>query len=101
MSVEVCLLLVEMYISSHQLGKASSRLEYLESTLFGESLVAGGNGQVEGEGPLSEGCWNPAHLHLFKARLHLLHRNIKACKKELKSFVNTAGNVSGPNARDM
>ena len=32
-------------------------------------------------------------LHPLKARLHLLHKNVKACKKEVKSITSTGRNV--------
>ena len=71
-------------------------MEFLESTLFGGPLGNGrGEGEWEGEGDHAP-SWNDRYrpqLHLFKAQLHLLHLNVKACKKELKSFINAAGNV--------
>lgn len=88
LSVEASLLLIETYMSTYRLEKAALQIELLETKLYGDS---NGKGEGEGEG-LTQQC--RAQLHLFKAQLHLLHRNVKACKKELKSFISTAGNVS-------
>lgn len=88
LSVEASLLLIETYMSTYRLEKAASQIELLETKLYGDSS---GKGEGEGEGPTQQ-C--RAQLHLFKAQLHLLHRNVKACKKELKNFISTAGNVS-------
>ena len=48
---------------------------------------------VEGEGREEDRRYHM--LHPLKARLHLLHKNVKACKKEVKSIAGTAGNVRG------
>lgn len=34
-----------------------------------------------------------SRLYLFRARLHLLHGNIKSCKKEIKGYTSASGNV--------
>ena len=84
---QVSLLLSEMYIQTYQLAKASTQVEFLECKLFeAPPPEAGGE-----ESPLEEQC--KQQLCLFRARLHLMTRNVKACKKELKSFVLIAGNV--------
>lgn len=88
LSVEASLLLIETYMSTYRLEKAALQIELLETKLYGD---ASGKGEGEGEGPTQQ-C--KAQLRLFKAQFHLLHRNVKACKKELKNFISTAGNVS-------
>lgn len=92
LSVEVSLLLIETYMSTYRLSKAASQIGLLEVKLYGGPLGAG-NGKAEGEGEGPAQQCRP-QLHLFKARLHLLHKNVKACKKEVKNFISTAGNVS-------
>ena len=89
LSVEVSLLLIETYMSTYRLSKAAVQIGLLEVKLYGGPL--GGKSEGEGEGPAQQ-C--RPQLHLFKARLHLLHKNVKACKKEVKNFISTAGNVS-------
>ena len=94
--MEACLLLIETYLATYNLEHASSRMEYLEGKLFGGSLGGNGRGEGEGEGDLgpSDSDQYRPQIHLFKACLLLQHRNMKACKKELKNFTTTAGNVS-------
>ena len=97
--MEVCLLLIETYLTTYRLDKAASRMEYLEGKLFGGSLGGNGKGEGEGEGdptPSEYDQYRP-RLHLFKAWLLLQHRNMKSCKKELKCFTSTTGNVRGCN----
>ena len=96
LSVEACLLLVETYLATYNLERASSRIEYLEGKLFGGTLGGNGRGEGEGEGDLasSENDQYRPRIHLFKARLLLQHRNMKACKKELKNFTSASGTVS-------
>lgn len=94
LAVEVCLLLTEMYVSTYQLDKATKYLEFVETKLFGKPISTGGNGgKEEDEGNESAGVYRSKIL-LFKARLSLLHGNVKACKKDIKSLINSAGNVS-------
>ena len=81
-----------MYISTYQIGKAISRVEYLEYEIFGGTLPSY-SGRGDGDVYRESERYHP-QLYLFKARLHLLHKNVKACKKELKNFMMAAGNVS-------
>lgn len=88
LAVEVCLLLIEVCLRTYQLGVANSYIEFLESRYF-----KGGNSQ-RGEESSGEGGVEAyrSKLYLFKACSSVLNRNIKTCKKELKSLTNVAGN---------
>ena len=81
-------------MSTYQLDKATRYLEFVENKLFGRPLSMGGNGgKEEMEGGESTEKYRPKVL-LFKARLSLLHGNVKACKKDIKTLINSAGIVS-------
>ena len=80
LSLQVSLLLIDMYICTYQLSKVSSHVESLETSMG-----------AEGEGREEDKRYHM--LHPLKARFHLLHKNVKACKKEVKSIAGTAGNV--------
>lgn len=89
LALEVCLVLIQVCLRTHQLGKASSYIEFLESRYF-----KSGNGSRGDELSLDGRLENyRSKLYLFKASLSMLSGNIKTCKKELKSLTNTAGNV--------
>ena len=90
LSAEVSLLLIELYTATHQLDKALTHIEYVELQLYGQPL--NGRGDTEGEAPPINDQYRP-RIHFFKAQIHLLNRNVKACKKELKSYTSMAGNV--------
>ncbi|XP_003382418.1 PREDICTED: CCR4-NOT transcription complex subunit 10-like [Amphimedon queenslandica] len=96
LGVQVCLLLTEVYVSTYELSRASDNIEILERRLFGGSLNnGGGRGDKEGDGRGSNDMdKHKAQLYQFRARLNLLHKNIKQCKKEVKSL--TA--ITGPTA---
>ena len=48
LGIQVCLLLIEVYVSTYQLGKASEHIEALERRLFGGPLInGGGRGEKE------------------------------------------------------
>lgn len=91
LAAETSLLLVELYIATYQLDKASTQIEQVETKLYGQPLNS--QGEHEGEPPVVNDQYC-SRLHLFKARLHLLNKNVKACKKELKSYSTITGNVS-------
>eukprot|EP00731_Ephydatia_muelleri_P026277 Em0018g377a len=80
LSLQVSLLLIDMYICTYQLSKVSSHVESLETSMG-----------AEGEGREEDKRYHM--LHPLKARFHLLHKNVKACKKEVKSIAGTAGNT--------
>lgn len=80
LSLQVSLLLIDMYLCTYQLNEVSVHVESLEKSIGGE-----------GEGREEDKRYHM--LHPLKARLHLLHKNIKACKKEVKSIASTSGNT--------
>ena len=76
----------------------------LELQLYNGPLLGGNNGRGGGDPENqpggSEGARCRSRLHLVKARLHLLHSSIKACKKELKNYTSISGNVSQKEERE-
>ena len=73
-----------------QLSNAVSHIDHVETKLYGQPL--NGRGDTEGDAPAANDQYRP-RLHLFKAQMHLLNKNVKGCKKELKSYTTAAGNV--------
>ena len=92
LAMEVCLLLIEVCIRTYQLGLANQYLEFLETQYLGGPNGRGGNGEEQTTDTNID--LYRSKLYLFKAHLHVLHGNIKACKKEIKSLTNVSGNVS-------
>ena len=90
LSTESSLLLIELYIATHQLERAATHIDHLEVRLYGQPL--NGRGDNEGETPVANDQYRP-RIHFFKAQIHLLHHNVKSCKKELKCYTSQAGNV--------
>ncbi len=90
LSLEVCFLLIQVCLCTHQLGMASDYIEFLEGQYF-----KSGNG-IRGDELSVDGRleYYRSKLFLFKASLSVLSGNIKICKKELKNLTNTVGNVS-------
>lgn len=77
-----------MCISTYQLNLASSHIDFVEAKLFADASRENTDFTAE------EVSKYRSKLFLFKARLSLLHGNIKNCKKEIKGYTNVAGNVS-------
>lgn len=75
-------MLTEVYITTYQSEKAMKYIELMES-----ELVKDDRDSKDVEASKSK-------LSLFKARLSLLHGNVKACKRDIKNFSTLAGNVS-------
>lgn len=75
-------MLTEVYITTYQSDKAVRYMEFIESELLKDDR----------EGKDVEG--SKSKLSLFKARLSLLHGNVKACKRDIKNFSTLAGNVN-------
>ncbi len=90
LAIDVCILLIEVYISTYQLSLAASHIDFVEAKLFADSSRE--NAEFTNE----EVEKYRSKLFLFKARVNLLHGNVKNCKKEIKGYSSTAGNVSKP-----
>lgn len=67
---------------------ASSHIDFIEAKLFADSSRE--NPEISAEQVEKY----RSKLYLFKARMSLLHGNVKNCKKEIKGYSNSAGNVS-------
>lgn len=51
----MCLLLIEVYINTYNLSKASESIEVLERRLFGGPLINGGSGRNDKERDMETG----------------------------------------------
>ncbi|KAK7816853.1 hypothetical protein U0070_021650 [Myodes glareolus] len=69
----VCFLLVDLYILTHQAEKALHLLAVLEKMI-------------------SQGSSNKNGKNEYKVRAYIQMKSLKACKREIKSVMNTAGN---------
>lgn len=83
----MCILLIEVCISTYKLNVAASHIDFVEAKLFADSS------RENGEFTAEEVEKYRSKLFLFRARLSLLHGNIKNCKKEIKGYTNSAGSV--------
>ncbi|XP_069504919.1 CCR4-NOT transcription complex subunit 10 isoform X6 [Ambystoma mexicanum] len=100
----VCFMLVDLYLLTHQTEKALHLLVVLEKMILqGSSNNKNGkhnetsNNNKDTSNQKSEGC---AHLeaakckiHQYKVRAYIQMKSLKACKREMKSVMNTAGNA--------
>ncbi|KAJ7323151.1 CCR4-NOT transcription complex subunit 10 [Desmophyllum pertusum] len=99
---KICFLLSEIYLTLYKADKAHNILTMLESLVFGsikpvESQIIQGGLQAQ-LGPGSQSAPQPIkevdeslklHIHQHKARLNILLKSMKACKREIKTVLNT------------
>uniref|UniRef100_A0A8C0WQT3 CCR4-NOT transcription complex subunit 10 n=1 Tax=Castor canadensis TaxID=51338 RepID=A0A8C0WQT3_CASCN len=98
----VCFLLVDLYILTYQAEKALHLLAVLEKMISqgnnnknGKSETGnntnkdGANHKAE-SGALIEAA--KSKIHQYKVRAYIQMKSLKACKREIKSVMNTAGN---------
>ncbi len=90
LAIDVCILVIEVYISTYQLHLAATHIDFVEARLFADSSRE--NSEISTEQVEKYRC----KLYLFRARLSLLHGNIKNCKKEIKGYISMAGSVRYP-----
>ncbi|XP_036048356.1 CCR4-NOT transcription complex subunit 10 isoform X4 [Onychomys torridus] len=98
----VCFLLVDLYILTHQAEKALHLLAVLEKMISQGSSnkngknETGNNSNKDGSNPKAEsGALIEAaksKIHQYKVRAYIQMKSLKACKREIKSVMNTAGN---------
>ncbi|EGW04710.1 CCR4-NOT transcription complex subunit 10 [Cricetulus griseus] len=98
----VCFLLVDLYILTHQAEKALHLLAVLEKMISQGSSSkngkneTGNNSNKDGSNPKAEsGALIEAaksKIHQYKVRAYIQMKSLKACKREIKSVMNTAGN---------
>eukprot|EP00118_Oscarella_pearsei_P004495 m.19393 g.19393 ORF g.19393 m.19393 type:complete len:691 (+) comp27830_c0_seq1:15-2087(+) len=97
LGLRICFLLIEIYLRLYQSESAGKLISYLEKTITGgkpgekdpESFQPAdsfGHGKSQTE--------SLALLYQYKARLSLLQRSMKACKRDLKCLMDTTGGSS-------
>lgn len=99
---KICFLLSEIYLILYKADKAHNVLTVLESMVFGsskpvESQIIQGGLQAQ-LGPTGQTAPQPVkevdetlklRIHQHKARLNILLKSMKACKREIKTVLNT------------
>lgn len=97
----VCFLLVDLYLLTCQAEKALHLLAVLEKMISqggsgkngknetGNASKEASNHKVE-SGTLTEAA--KSKIHQYKVRAYIQIKSLKACKREIKSVMNTAGN---------
>ncbi|XP_006890681.1 PREDICTED: CCR4-NOT transcription complex subunit 10 isoform X2 [Elephantulus edwardii] len=98
----VCFLLVDLYILTYQAEKALHLLAVLEKMISqgnsnkngknetGNSTNKDGSNHKAESGALIEAA--KSKIHQYKVRAYIQMKSLKACKREIKSVMNTAGN---------
>ncbi|XP_005278756.2 CCR4-NOT transcription complex subunit 10 isoform X7 [Chrysemys picta bellii] len=99
----VCFLLVDLYLLTYQAEKALHLLSVLEKMILqgnnnknGKNNEIGNNTNKESSnhraesGALIEAA--KSKIHQYKVRAYIQMKSLKACKREIKSVMNTAGN---------
>ncbi|XP_026573536.1 CCR4-NOT transcription complex subunit 10 isoform X1 [Pseudonaja textilis] len=97
----VCFLLVDLYLLTCQAEKALHLLAVLEKMVSqgnnnkngkaetGNNASKDANNKTE-SGTLTEAA--KSKIHQYKVRAYIQMKSLKACKREIKSVMNTAGN---------
>ncbi|CAB3987599.1 CCR4-NOT transcription complex subunit 10 [Paramuricea clavata] len=89
----VCFLLVEVCLITYQTEKATAVLNSLEKLLYDPAKQSSENCNEDGTKKPESDIPKPddqqkLRLHKYRARVHLLQKSIKACKKEIKTIMN-------------
>uniref|UniRef100_A0A8C7IWU4 CCR4-NOT transcription complex subunit 10 n=1 Tax=Oncorhynchus kisutch TaxID=8019 RepID=A0A8C7IWU4_ONCKI len=89
-ALAVCFLLVDLYLLTYQPEKALHLLAVLEK-LSVQGNNKNGKGEVRAEfiGMIEAA---KSKMHQYKVRAYIQMKSSKACKREIKSVMNTAGN---------
>ncbi|XP_057690435.1 CCR4-NOT transcription complex subunit 10 isoform X1 [Corythoichthys intestinalis] len=93
----VCFLLVDLYLLTYQPEKALHLLAVLDKLSVqgsnknskGENNKDGGNQKAEFSAMIEAA---KSKMHQYKVRAYIQMKSSKACKREIKSVMNTAGN---------
>ncbi|XP_027728118.1 CCR4-NOT transcription complex subunit 10 isoform X3 [Vombatus ursinus] len=99
----VCFLLVDLYILTYQAEKALHLLAVLEKMISQGNNHKNGKNNESGNTAGKEGSNHKADsgalieaakskIHQYKVRAYIQMKSLKACKREIKSVMNTAGN---------
>nr|XP_017202256.2 CCR4-NOT transcription complex subunit 10 isoform X3 [Oryctolagus cuniculus] len=98
----VCFLLVDLYILTYQAEKALHLLAVLEKMISqgnnnkngknetGNNTSKDGSNHKAESGAVIEAA--KSKIHQYKVRAYIQMKSLKACKREIKSVMNTAGN---------
>uniref|UniRef100_G1L6Y3 CCR4-NOT transcription complex subunit 10 n=1 Tax=Ailuropoda melanoleuca TaxID=9646 RepID=G1L6Y3_AILME len=98
----VCFLLIDLYILTYQAEKALHLLAVLEKMISqgnnnkngknetGNNTNKDGSNHKAESGALIEAA--KSKIHQYKVRAYIQMKSLKACKREIKSVMNTAGN---------
>ncbi|NXD52380.1 CNO10 protein, partial [Cisticola juncidis] len=99
----VCFLLVDLYLLTYQAEKALHLLAVLEKMISqgnnnskngknesGNNTNKDSSNQKSESGALIEVA--KSKIHQYKVRAYIQMKSLKACKREIKSVMNTAGN---------
>ncbi|XP_054240667.1 CCR4-NOT transcription complex subunit 10 isoform X2 [Indicator indicator] len=99
----VCFLLVDLYLLTYQAEKALHLLAVLEK-MISQGNNNSKNGKNESGGNTNKDSSNQkaesgalievakSKIHQYKVRAYIQMKSLKACKREIKSVMNTAGN---------
>ncbi|XP_013908283.1 PREDICTED: CCR4-NOT transcription complex subunit 10 [Thamnophis sirtalis] len=97
----VCFLLVDLYLLTCQAEKALHLLAVLEKMVSqgnnnkNGKAETGNNASKEANNKIESGALTEAaksKIHQYKVRAYIQMKSLKACKREIKSVMNTAGN---------
>ncbi|KAK9396430.1 CCR4-NOT transcription complex subunit 10 [Crotalus adamanteus] len=97
----VCFLLVDLYLLTCQAEKALHLLAVLEKMVSqgnnnkNGKAETGNNASKEANNKSESGTLTEAaksKIHQYKVRAYIQMKSLKACKREIKSVMNTAGN---------
>ncbi|MBN3273549.1 CNO10 protein, partial [Polyodon spathula] len=96
----VCFLLVDLYLLTYQPEKALHLIAVLEKLTVQGNNKNGKNEAVNKEGSNQKAEYiamfeaAKSKIHQYKVRAYIQMKSLKTCKREIKSVMNTAGNVS-------
>lgn len=88
LALKVCVLLVEVYLLSHQLEQAHGMITYIENVMFAPKLQ---NNENDDSTKTLLSVFKPK-VHMFKVRLYMMRGFYGQCKRELKLAMNSSNN---------
>ncbi|XP_065065150.1 CCR4-NOT transcription complex subunit 10-like [Rhopilema esculentum] len=108
LAVKVCFFLVELYLSTFKTDQANGMLKYIEDVLFAPktfSHLQSNDNKQQGDNENSQSVSQSTtskempeefkmHIYMAKAKMYLIRKALKECKREIKSVLNMNANNS-------
>jgi CCR4-NOT transcription complex subunit 10 len=91
LSIQVCSLLAELYLTTYQTHRAKGLLLHMENKFFEGNIHSSGDKDKNSSKDFFHDAVLKDRMHQFRAWLYLLNGATKLCKKEIKVLTTSAG----------